>query len=95
MSGSDTKLPDPEDGVMWWNEGEWQPIPSGMLDPEAHSTAVLAINAAEYPALSALIRYADDVESYLRMLGVEYSISEQEDSSNALAEGEEEMGMDA
>ena len=94
MSELDAELPSPADGVMWWNEGEWQPIPSGMIDAET-STVALAVNATEYPDLSVLIRYADDVESYLRMLGVEDSISEQEDSSDEFTEGEEGMGMDA
>ena len=83
------------DGTRWWSEGQWTPIPSGMLVFET-SPAVLAIDDTEYPALSALIRYAADVDGYLRMLGVsEESISELDDSATSFSEGEETTGLDA
>jgi hypothetical protein len=65
--------------TWWWNEGTWQPIPPGMLNSKT-STATLAINTAQYPALSTLIRHADNVDGYLRLLGIE--------SSQAVAEDE-------
>jgi hypothetical protein len=104
MTDRDAELPAPQDSGMWWNEGEWQPIPPGTLNTDTSSWVpainagtsswVLEINADEYPELSELVRYADDVDGYLEMLGVgEDSISELDDSSAVPSEGEETMGM--
>ena len=93
MSDEAAEAPAPQDAVRWWNEGEWRPVPSGMLSADT-SSVTIAINDTEYPALSELIRYADNVDGYLRMLGVsESSISGQDNSSMEFAEDEETMGM--
>ena len=92
MSDEGAVAPAPQGDLRWWNKGEWQLIPSGILSAETSNLAA-AINDAEYPDLSALIRYGDDVDGYLRMLGIsENSISGREDSS-AMPEDEEPMGM--
>lgn len=94
MSDVGAELPASQDSGMWWNEneGEWQPIPPGMISTET-SSWVLAINDVEYPALSELVRHADDVEGYLEMFVSEDSNPERDDSSAASAEGEGLMGM--
>lgn len=92
MSDADAEAAAPQGVIRWWAEGDWYPIPSEMLSPET-TTLALAINDVEYPDLSALIRYADNVDGYLHMLGIsESSILDQADPIPAENEEPMEMG---
>lgn len=93
MSEAESQASAAKEAVRWWHEGEWEPIPPGMLSAET-SRVSIAISEAEYPALSALLRYADNVDDYLHMLGVSHdSIFGQDDSSTAPNGDDEPMGM--
>ena len=59
----------PGPDAAWWHDGEWQSLPDDVLSPDS-GLVTLAVNADESPDLAALIRAADDVDGYLRSLGV-------------------------
>jgi hypothetical protein len=71
MSDEDSDSQAPQDGTIWWWDGEqYQPIPPELLDPETSEVA-LAISEDEYPDLAELVIYANNVDSYLERLGIE------------------------
>jgi hypothetical protein len=58
-----------EQAAQWWVGDRWQEIRPELLDPDQTPFA-LALNAEEFPALVQAIQFSDDIDGYLRSLGV-------------------------
>ncbi|GEM_PF-6800234 len=65
--GSEPPMVGPE--AVWWRDGHWQAVPDDLSGADA-AGVVLAISRDEYPELSILIQYADDVDRCLLALGM-------------------------
>lgn len=69
-AGSEPPMVGPQ--AVWWRDGHWQAVPDD-LSPADATGVVLAISREEFPGLSILVQYADDVDGCLLALGLSQS----------------------
>lgn len=91
MSGSGSGSGEADQAVQWWVDGSWQDAPPGLVTP-GKSPYSLAIDANEFPDLVEAIRYANDVDGYLRAIGVSEQTVSADDDGDAGVGGPELAG---
>ena len=59
-----------EDGQWWWDGEKWQAVEGGASESSDQSN-VNQINADDFPSLARVLYFGEDIDGYLRDLGID------------------------
>lgn len=92
MSGPQRDSDESSEGAKWWHEGQWQ---SGSIEGITSDDSIV-VNAEEYPELARLIEFSldDDVDGYLRAIGIDDELISELNETEAEAAVIREMSSD-